>query len=176
MLEGILVLIIIILIVIIIGFYSDYKDLNERYRELHERYRELEETLYEQAMKLFNEWSRERLEKEAKERALVLFEAWRNKYEKDIRRDAIEKSKNVIKGRVMEHFAPFFPSFPYNPRDARFIGSPIDLIVFDGLSDGYVREIVFVEVKSGTSNLSLKERLVRDAVEAKRVRWLEIRL
>lgn len=64
---------------------------------------------------------------------------------------------------------PYLPEFRYNPKDACFIGSPIDLIVFDGLDEGKLRKIVFVEVKSGKSTLSKREKLIRDAVEQRRV-------
>ncbi|MGE5250741.1 MAG: Holliday junction resolvase-like protein, partial [Bacteroidota bacterium] len=63
-----------------------------------------------------------------------------------------------------------------NPGDARFIGSPIDLVVFDGLGTGDVRRIVFVEIKTGASTLSTRERMVRDAVTARRIEWQEIRV
>ncbi|WP_083772949.1 Holliday junction resolvase-like protein [Archaeoglobus profundus] len=106
----------------------------------------------------------------------ILFEEWKQKYEKEIKRDAIEKSKAVITGKVTEHLIPFFPGFKYNPKDVRFIGSPVDLIVFDGLDEGDLRKIVFVEVKYGKSALSKRERLIRDAVTQGRVEWEVLRL
>jgi predicted Holliday junction resolvase-like endonuclease len=39
-----------------------------------------------------------------------------------------------------------------------------------------VREIVFLEVKSGGSTLTARERGVRDAVLARRVSWRELRI
>jgi predicted Holliday junction resolvase-like endonuclease len=74
---------------------------------------------------------------------------WRQTHEANIRADAIIRSSAVIRGRVSEHLAPYITNFPYNPRDARFIGSPIDIIVFNGLEDGVMREIVFLEIKTG---------------------------
>lgn len=52
--------------------------------------------------------------------------------------------------------------FPYEPRDASFLGKPGDYVVFDGLDDGELREIVFVEVKTGQSGMSKIRRAVRD--------------
>ncbi|MEE8134938.1 MAG: Holliday junction resolvase-like protein, partial [Gemmatimonadales bacterium] len=63
----------------------------------------------------------------------------------------------------------------FDPRDARFLGSPVDLVVFDGLSEGKVRRVVFVEVKTGQSHLSGRERQVRDVVVARSVEWVEVR-
>ena len=67
-------------------------------------------------------------------------------------------------------------TFPYDPKDARFLGTPIDLIVFDGMNDGSMRDIIFLEVKSGSSSLTTRERQIRDAVVAKRVVWKEFRV
>jgi predicted Holliday junction resolvase-like endonuclease len=101
---------------------------------------------------------------------------WRQTHEANIRADAILRSSAVIKGRVSEHLAPFI-SFPYNPRDARFIGSPIDIIVFNGAEEGYIREVVFLEVKTGdAAALSTKQRQIRDLIQNKNVVWREFRI
>lgn len=94
-----------------------------------------------------------------------------------IRKDALERSQSAVAGKATEHLAPLLPGFDFDPRDARFLGSPIDFVVFDGLSEDQVPEIVFVEVKTGPeAALSRRERLVREAVEDGRVRFLEVRI
>ena len=86
--------------------------------------------------------------------------------EKRIRADAIKKSKEVVTGKVAEQLVPFREDFPYNPRDCRFLGGPIDLIIFDGLTEGALEQIVLVEVKTGrTGALSRRERQVRNIVD-----------
>jgi predicted Holliday junction resolvase-like endonuclease len=103
-------------------------------------------------------------------------ENWKREEEKKIRADAVKRSKNVIKGKTTEHLVPYMEDFDYNPSDCRFLGSPIDIIVFDGLSDGDVKEVVFLEIKTGKSaSLSSRERKVRDALKEKRVSWRLIR-
>jgi len=104
----------------------------------------------------------------------VTLEQW--KVEKEIRQDAIDKSQSVTFGKMTEHVVPYLPGSRFNPADARFIGSPIDFVVFDGLGDNEVRKIVFVEVKTGASNLSTRERGVRNAVQDKHIEWLEIKV
>lgn len=104
------------------------------------------------------------------------FEQWKVEAEKDIRKDAIDKSQSVTMGKMTEHMVPYLPGFGFNPSDARFIGSPIDLVVFDGLGDGDVRKIVFVEIKTGVSTLSTRERIVRDAINAGKVEWAEVKV
>ena len=94
---------------------------------------------------------------------------------REARKDAVTRSTAVTRGQAFEHLAPFTDDFGYHPRDARFLGSPIDFVVFDGLDDSDVREIVFVEVKTGRSRLSPRERAVRNAVLEGRVSWRELR-
>ncbi len=103
-------------------------------------------------------------------------EQWKVETEKEIRKDAIDKSQSVTMGKMTEHMVPYLPGFNFNPSDARFIGSPIDFVVFDGLGDGDVRKIVFVEIKTGASNLSTRERIVRNAIQDRNVEWLEIKV
>lgn len=101
--------------------------------------------------------------------------AWRAEAEVAIRADAIERSRAVIAGKLTEHFIPYLPDFPFNPKDARFIGSPIDMVVFDGLDAGDLKRVVFVEVKTGVSGLTGRERRIRDAVDAGKIEFIEIR-
>lgn len=93
-----------------------------------------------------------------------------------IRADAVRRSSAVVSGKVTEHLAPYMAAFPYDPKDARFLGTPVDLIVFDGMSEDSLREIVFLEIKSGSSTLSTRERRIRDAVMERRVAWREFRV
>jgi predicted Holliday junction resolvase-like endonuclease len=94
-----------------------------------------------------------------------------------IRDDALSRSHSVVAGKATEHLAPLLPGFEFDPRDARFLGSPVDFIVFDGLSEGEVHEVVFVEIKTGPSAaLTSRERRVREAVDGRRVRFLEVRI
>ncbi len=100
---------------------------------------------------------------------------WKLKYTRVVRADAVQRSLAVTAGKVYEQLVPYLPGFGFNPKDARFLGTPVDLVVFDGLSDGVVRRIVFVEVKTAGADLSTRERRVRDAVRARQVEWHELR-
>ena len=105
----------------------------------------------------------------------VILERWKKEYEKKIRKDAASKSRSTLIGKITEHFIPYLPGFSYDPQDARFLGAPIDFIVFDGLSEGEIKEIIFVEVKTNKGSLSKRERQLRDAIKEHRVNWIEIR-
>lgn len=100
---------------------------------------------------------------------------WRLRFTRAVRQDAVRRSHAVSSGKVFEQLVPFRDGFEYDPRDVRFMGSPVDFVVFDGLSEGKMRGVVFVEVKTGRSNLSERERQVRDAVRGQRVEWVEFR-
>ncbi len=118
---------------------------------------------------------REQREIAAREATAQLIE-WKNDQEKLIRQDAILRSQAVTLGKVTEHLVPYLPNFDYNPKDVRFIGSPVDFVIFDGLNEeeeNRIRNVVFVEIKTGMSALSRRERLVRDAIRDGRVRWVE---
>jgi predicted Holliday junction resolvase-like endonuclease len=107
---------------------------------------------------------------------LVAFVVWRAKHAGAIRADAVAKSLAVTVGKVSEQVVPFLPGFSYNPKDARFLGSPVDFVVFDGLDAGALRRVVFLEVKTGAAVLSSRERQVRDAIESGRIAWDELRV
>src|SRR5262245_26754752 len=67
--------------------------------------------------------------------AAAQLEQWKLDHSDEVRRDAIQKSQATITGKMVEQLVPYFPQFPFNPKDARFIGSPVDFVVFDGLSE-----------------------------------------
>ena len=109
---------------------------------------------------------------------LLIIQFFRNQCDKKkLRKDAVKRSKAVINGQVAEQIAPFLPDFPANPSDARFIGKPVDFIVFSGLSENEkIDEILFVEVKTGKSLLSEREKEVKKAIEQRKVRYVEYRI
>ena len=103
-------------------------------------------------------------------------ETWKMESAGAIRKDSVNRSRSTLKGKIAEQMAPLLPRFAFNPADARFIGSPVDYVIFDGLTDvadenGREIRIVFMDVKHGTSTLSRTQRVIRDAVQAGKVSW-----
>ena len=139
---------------------------------IESRAREIFETWRAREQETVSRWQTGELERLSDEKAKVLFEGWRTHEEEAIRTDAIRRSESVTRGKITEHLVPFFPRFPYDPRDARFLGSPVDLIIFDGLSEGTIREIVFAEIKTSRNpSLSRREREVRACIGERRVSY-----
>ena len=88
------------------------------------------------------------------------------------RQQAVSQSRAVLGGHFTEQMTPYLPEFSYDPTEARFIGSPIDLIVFPGLSQDDPTEIVIVEVKSGKRpRLTSREKRIQELVEMGKVRF-----
>lgn len=52
-----------------------------------------------------------------------------------------------------------------------FVGKGVDYVVFDGLSQGALKKIVFLELKSGASRLGKNELMIRDVVERGKVEY-----
>ena len=93
------------------------------------------------------------------------------------RQDAINRSRAVIAGQMTEQVAPFLKGFPCNPSDARFIGKPVDFVAFPGLDQkGTAEEVLLIEVKTGASQLSQREKAIKEAVKTGKVRYVEYRI
>lgn len=92
------------------------------------------------------------------------------------RREAITKSRAVIGGQFSEQLSPYLPNFEFNPTECKFLGKPIDFIVFKGMDEKNINEVIFVEVKSGKAKLNSHEKNLKTTIEKKKVRWVEYRV
>ena len=81
-----------------------------------------------------------------------------------------KKSMSIIHGQNIEELMPFSKNFPYDYRNFKFIGMPVDGIVFND------EKIVFVEIKTGSSRLNNKQEKIKNLVENKEVYWKEIKV
>lgn len=81
-----------------------------------------------------------------------------------------KKQSEIRVGQIAEHFVPLLKEFKYNRKQARFLASPIDFIIFEK------DEIIFMEVKTGKSQLNKNQRKIRDQIKNKQVRWEVLRI
>ena len=97
---------------------------------------------------------------------------------REARVDAAKRSRGVRAGKAVEQLTPLLGEFAvrFDSHDARFLGAPVDYVVFDGLSSGVLREVVMVEVKTGSSRLTPNEREVQLAIAEGRVSYEVLRL
>ena len=103
--------------------------------------------------------------------------------ESAIRKDAADRSRFVLKGKIAEHMVPLYREvFKYDPSDARFIGAPIDYLIFDGytavkdMNSDEPITVILADIKTGNATLNRTERKIKEAVEQGRVRWETIQL
>jgi len=99
---------------------------------------------------------------------------WKQKIP-DIRKQTAKQSRAVIGGQVAEQMAPYLPDFPCKASEVRFIGKPVDFIAFIGMDDKRIEKVQFIEVKTGSAGLSKQERYLKEAIQQKRVEFIEYR-
>jgi predicted Holliday junction resolvase-like endonuclease len=108
----------------------------------------------------------ERLKDKLKERGVKL-----EKRKKLATEKAEITTKAVNVGKNLEKVLPTMRDFKWNVPDSKYLGDPIDLLVFNGLSMGNVSSLSFVEVKSGNASLNNHQKSIRDAIEDRKVSY-----
>ena len=123
---------------------------------------------------------------------------WKAEKDKEIkeiiqqtRKDTGTRQRAVLKGKIGEQMAPLLEEFysKYDLADARFIGQPIDYIIFKNLTNLKEEienkvppaerseiEIVLADIKTGGSQLNTEQRKIRNAVKDGQIFWDEIRI
>ncbi|MCZ6581940.1 MAG: hypothetical protein O6761_02060 [Thaumarchaeota archaeon] len=66
---------------------------------------------------------------------------------------------------------PTHKNLNLEPADCGFIGEPIDMIVFDGVSENKIKQITFMDVKTGQASLNTHQKMIRDAINDHNVKW-----
>ena len=101
----------------------------------------------------------------------------------DAQKRSVNTSRAVLKGKMAEQFAPILPEFQYLPSDAKFLGDPVDYVVFDGYTDfrdgdGTADdiEVILLDIKSGGARLSKGQQAIAQAVREGRIRFETLRI
>jgi predicted Holliday junction resolvase-like endonuclease len=95
---------------------------------------------------------------------------------KSEREDAIKRSRAVLTGQFSENISPYMPGFPYSPTECKFLGKPIDFIVFKGADENDIKEVIFLEIKSGNSKLNKQEKNLKETILSKKIKWDEYKV
>jgi predicted Holliday junction resolvase-like endonuclease len=93
-------------------------------------------------------------------------------------------SAHTTKGQILEKWCPFLEHPEIDPdweaKNWSFMGNPIDYIIFDWRNDKTINmadgKVIMLDVKSGKSQLTTKQRRIRDLIQAGKVEWRTIRL
>jgi predicted Holliday junction resolvase-like endonuclease len=87
--------------------------------------------------------------------------------------------RSIIRGQIAEQMAVLLPGFPFHPADYRHLGGqPLDFIAFVGLHrDGEdIDAVIIGDIKYGNSSLNPRQRAIKAAIDAGRVRWQTLRI
>ena len=142
-----------------------------REEKLHNNITQLQETLNrEQSLIKNREEGLDRQEKAHTDKIKALEESLEQEIDSRKKILSQKKSSEVRIGNIAEKMAPFLDDFEFDPETCIFLGQPIDYLSFG--DDG----VTFIEVKSGKSQLSSKQRHIRDLIKAKQVSWKEFRI
>ena len=89
-----------------------------------------------------------------------------NKVSMEITRN---RSQSTRYGQITEQFLPLTQTYPWDPKQFRFLGTPVNGVQFEP------DRVLFIEFKSAGSKLSKRQREIRDMVRQGRVEFEEIR-
>lgn len=74
-------------------------------------------------------------------------------------------------GKIIEKILPAHKNFDLTPADCRFLAEPIDMIVFDSVSENKIKNIIFMDIKTGNASLNTHQKQIRDAILDHDVKW-----
>ena len=80
------------------------------------------------------------------------------------------RSMSTKHGMMAEQFLPYYKDFPGDPQKFKFLGAPVDGILFEE------DKIVIIEFKTGKSQLSATQRRIRKLIKEGKVYFQEIRM
>ena len=83
-----------------------------------------------------------------------------------------KKSSETRLGQISEHLIPFLDGCRHDPKTMHFMGNPIDYLVFDFDQ----AKITLLEVKSGNSKPSKRQKIIKNIIKQGRVFYEEIRI
>ena len=105
-------------------------------------------------------------------------EVWKKTELEKTVKDSVNRSRSVLRGKTTEQLVPLTEEFlkEFVPSDAKFLGSPIDYVIFSGagsITDGEEKdiEIIFMDIKTGKARLTKVQRAIKKAIEEKKIRW-----
>lgn len=171
MIEFILVVIVGIIIGILFAYFYFRTKAELRARRLGE---EIGQRVFEQR--------KAELDVAFEEKYKGVLAQWKVDSEKAFREDALARSRVVLKGALAEQLAPIFKVFGYNPSDARFIGDPVDYVIFDGYTEVRERKedkpitVILADVKTGQASLTYEQRRIKRGIERGAVKFEVIRM
>lgn len=105
------------------------------------------------------------------------FKEWQSENEFDIRRTAIRQMNSHIVDNISKELSIVKNNFAFNPKDIKFTGRFIDLIIFDGAADEELVNIYFIDIqRQGIASKHNFKAKVSNAIRKGNVSFQEINL
>lgn len=91
--------------------------------------------------------------------------------EQRMREEAIERGRKKVSVIIKKSMDPRFSKMEFNYYDIKLLMHPVDFVVFDGLNDDNIQEIMFLSKTTSNPNLSALRKLVKKAIETENYSW-----
>ena len=92
--------------------------------------------------------------------------------EKKIREKAVEKGREEARKIVNNVVLPIFRKLKLNPFDVKPILSPVDFIVFDGMTEEEkIKNVIFLSKVSKIEAMKLIRKQIKDVISKKKYSW-----
>jgi predicted Holliday junction resolvase-like endonuclease len=105
------------------------------------------------------------------------FKGWLGDNEFDIRRTAIQKMNSHILDNISNELSIMKNNFAFNPKDIKFTGRFIDLIIFDGAANEEFVNIYFIDIqRQGIITKHTFKNKVENAIKSGNFSFQEINL
>ena len=92
----------------------------------------------------------------------------------EIREQAIQRGRDQVPKMVNDSLSGSITKLKYNPYDIKPINHPIDYVVYDGMNDGSINNVVFLHEKN--TDLAELHKSIRDTVDKKQYDWKVARI
>lgn len=113
---------------------------------------------------------------ESKERSLDKKEEEFEEEEEKLREKARERGRKIVPKLVQKSMHTEFASLKYNPYDIKTILHPVDFIVFNGLNNTKMKDIIFLSKNTDNNSLSKIRSSVQSAIEREAYDWQTARV
>lgn len=91
-----------------------------------------------------------------------------------IREDAVKRGRDKVPKMIISSLSDKVVSSKYNPYDIKPINHPIDYIIYDGMDNGSVENVIFLHQKN--NNLAQLHKSIHETVENKKYDWKVARI
>ena len=91
-----------------------------------------------------------------------------------IREDAVKRGRDKVPKMIISSLSDKVVSSKYNPYDIKPINHPIDYIIYDGMDNGSVENVIFLHQKN--NNLAQLHKTIHETVENKKYDWKVARI